>query len=201
MARPREFVTDEVVTKALAAFWLRGYHAMSIDDVLSSIGVGRQSFYNAFTDKRTLFGMCLVRYRDQQLATLAGYFEAKPTVYGGFAALFESIVAEPDANKRRGCLMLNAASELAITDVEIADLASAYQLSIEDLFAAQLVRGLAGGTSFSGHTADDARRKSRLLVAVYLGLRSMAKADPRSTAIADAVKLAIEQVQTLVGVG
>lgn len=190
MARPREFVADEVVAKAATAFWLRGYHAMSVDDVLSAIGIGRQSFYNAFGDKRALLGLCLVRYSEQQLASFASYFASRPTMAAGFAALFESFLAEPDAHKRRGCLILNTAVELAASDVDIADLAAAYQVAIENLFAAQLVQSLPEGSS----AIDEARRKARLLVAIYVGLRMMAKADPRSTAIADAIKLAIEQV-------
>lgn len=195
MARPREFVAEEVVGKALTAFWLRGYHAMSVDDVLSAIGIGRQSFYNAFGDKRALLGLCLARYRDQQQATLAGYFATRATVTAGFTALFESFLAEPDAHKRRGCLILNTAVELAASDVDVADVAAAYQLAIEDLFAAQLARALTEGSA----AMDEARRKARLLVAIYLGLRTMAKADPRSSAIADAIKLAIEQVTLFVG--
>jgi TetR/AcrR family transcriptional regulator, transcriptional repressor for nem operon len=194
VARPREFVADDVVAKAATAFWLRGYHALSVDDVLSAIGIGRQSFYNAFSDKRALLGLALVRYRDQQLATFAGYFASRPTVATGFTGLFESFLAEPDAHKRRGCLILNTAVELAASDVDIADLAAAYQVAIEDLFAAQLARSLREGSS----AMDEARRKARLLVAIYLGLRIMAKADPRSTAIADAIKLAIEQVTEFV---
>ncbi|MBP9085784.1 MAG: TetR family transcriptional regulator [Kofleriaceae bacterium] len=195
MARPREFVADDVVAKAATAFWLRGFHALSVDDVLSTIGIGRQSFYNAFGDKRALLGLCLVRYREQQLTTFTSYFASRPTVAAGFTALFESLLAEPDAHKRRGCLILNTAVELAASDVDIADLAAAYQVAIEDLFAAQLARTVTDDNS----AMDDARRKARLLVAIYLGLRMMAKADPRSTAIADAIKLAINQVTEFVG--
>lgn len=132
-----------------------------------------------------------MRYREQQLTTFTSYFASRPTVAAGFTALFESLLAEPDAHKRRGCLILNTAVELAASDVDIADLAAAYQVAIEDL----LQRNYWHGPCTNNNSAmDDARRKARLLVAIYLGLRMMAKADPRSTAIADAIKLAINQV-------
>ncbi len=59
MARPLEFDRSKAVNKALVLFWRKGYQASSLADLLSAMGIGRSSFYAAFTDKRTLFLECL----------------------------------------------------------------------------------------------------------------------------------------------
>jgi len=52
MARQREFERDTALNGAVHVFWAMGYAATSTDDLLQSMGIGRQSFYNAFGSKR-----------------------------------------------------------------------------------------------------------------------------------------------------
>jgi len=75
MARPREFDEDEVLIRAMVAFWQRGYEGCSIRDLLEATGLPRQSLYNTFGDKRALFLRVLARYRErveEDLAPLKG---------------------------------------------------------------------------------------------------------------------------------
>ena len=195
MGRKREFDDDVVINKALMLFWQRGYHALTIDDVLSAIGLARQSFYNSYSDKRTLLLRCLGRYRQQVLTNLETQLASKATPAAGVAAVFEGIAAEPDHHKRRGCLMISCASELAAADIDVADAAAGFQVAIEDAFAAQLNRGIAellAANYPAPPTLDDARRKARSLTATYFGLRALAKADLRSTALTDAARSAAD---------
>jgi TetR/AcrR family transcriptional regulator, transcriptional repressor for nem operon len=191
VARPREFVEADVITKATALFWSRGYHAVTIDDVLSAIEMARQSFYNTFVDKRQLLLLCLRQYRDAQLAVLKGCF-AQADGTTGFRAVFDSVLNEPDSGKRRGCFMLSTSSELASVDVQVSDMAAEFQVAVEDLFASRLLASAdGGGEPVDPRVADAARYKARHLAVVYFGLRAMVKADPRSSAVTDASRHAL----------
>ncbi len=62
MARPREFDETTVLDKVAACFWLRGYEATSIRDLIEYTGMTGPSLYNAFGDKRALFQSALAHY-------------------------------------------------------------------------------------------------------------------------------------------
>src|SRR5260370_36903102 len=72
MARPREFEREEALERATEVFWAKGYASTSTDDLLTAMGIGRQSLYNAFQDKRALYLEALERY---QRTTIAGHLQ------------------------------------------------------------------------------------------------------------------------------
>ena len=72
VARPREFDREEALERATGVFWARGYASTSTDDLLRAMGIGRQSLYNAFQDKRALYLEALERY---QRTTTAGHLQ------------------------------------------------------------------------------------------------------------------------------
>ncbi|MDX2009332.1 MAG: TetR/AcrR family transcriptional regulator [Myxococcaceae bacterium] len=55
MARERDFDEDEVLAATTAAFTRHGYAATSLSVLLDATGLGKQSLYNAFGDKRSLY--------------------------------------------------------------------------------------------------------------------------------------------------
>ena len=67
IGRPREFERDDALDKAMQLFWLQGYEATGVADLCSHMGVGRQSLYNTFGDKESLFIEALRYYRKARL--------------------------------------------------------------------------------------------------------------------------------------
>src|SRR6202030_156629 len=63
MARPREFDREEALECATGVFWAKGYASTSTDELLAAMGIGRQSLYNTFQDKRALYLEALERYQ------------------------------------------------------------------------------------------------------------------------------------------
>nr|MDP9479507.1 TetR/AcrR family transcriptional regulator [Actinomycetota bacterium] len=55
MPRTREFEPETALQDAMELFWLKGYEATSMRDLLEGMGIGRGSFYGTFGDKRSLF--------------------------------------------------------------------------------------------------------------------------------------------------
>jgi len=114
MALPKAFDRDDVLDKATQVFWLKGYEATSIQDLVEATGINRGSLYNTFTDKAGLFGAVLGRYTDRSSArALVANAEAGPpraTIEAFFADLVDIGAADPE---RRGCLLTNTAVENA----------------------------------------------------------------------------------------
>lgn len=62
MARPRQFLEEEVVELAAQLFAKVGYNATSIDDLVAVTGLQRGSLYKAFGSKLNLFTLCFDKY-------------------------------------------------------------------------------------------------------------------------------------------
>ena len=109
MARPREFDDEEVLVRAMEAFWANGYDATSLDDLMSETGLSRSSLYNAFGDKLDLFIAALETYargpaRDVMEPLVAGH---GASAMREFLQRLSSFAESPTAC--RGCLMVNTA--------------------------------------------------------------------------------------------
>jgi TetR/AcrR family transcriptional regulator, transcriptional repressor for nem operon len=141
MARPLEFYRPRAVNKALALFWHKGYQASSLADLLAAMGVGRSSFYAAFTDKRSLFIECIdlfaartlellqrARAEMPPLAALQDFFERNFTGTRGAGAV----------RGHWGCMLVNTVLEMAGVDDELAARASHHLGEMQRIFQACL---------------------------------------------------------------
>src|ERR1700719_1324153 len=62
MARPKEFDQEKALRKAVRLFSQKGFAATSTDELMRDMDLGRQSMYDTFGDKRTLFLRALETY-------------------------------------------------------------------------------------------------------------------------------------------
>src|SRR5207237_7603402 len=114
MARQKEFNRDEVLHKAMEVFWTRGYEGSSIQDLVKHMEINRQSIYDTFGDKHSLFLQALDRYREIQSRKVFEVLERPGSMKKNLRRLFEETVARAlSAEGRRGCFVGNSMSELA----------------------------------------------------------------------------------------
>jgi AcrR family transcriptional regulator len=66
MARPRQFLEEDVVEIVAQYFAKAGYNASSIDDLVEVTGLQRGSLYKAFGSKLNLFTLCFEKYAVEQ---------------------------------------------------------------------------------------------------------------------------------------
>ena len=102
MAGPREFDREEALERATGVCWAKGYTSTSTDELLAVMGIGRQSLYNAFQDKRALDLEALERY---QRTTTAGHLQrlnraASPVA--GVKALLLGLISDNDDTRALG---------------------------------------------------------------------------------------------------
>jgi TetR/AcrR family transcriptional repressor of nem operon len=145
MARPREFDREEALDRATRVFWAKGYASTSTDDLLTAMGIGRQSLYNAFCDKRALYLEALEKY---QRTTIAGHLQrlnGTASPLAGIEALLLGLVNE-DANIRAlGCMGVGAVCEFGATDPDIAALRTKASPALRNRLLKRLKEGQAAG--------------------------------------------------------
>jgi TetR/AcrR family transcriptional repressor of nem operon len=176
MARPREFDEAEVLDAAILCFWTRGYEATSVRDLAGSMGLTGASLYNAFGDKRTLYRKALDRYVAQSFGDRVARFERHLPPRQAIAAFFEEIIARSlDDRKRKGCMLVNSAVEIAPHDRTLGREIADVLVEIEQFFLRCARIGQADRTITTSQSAEDL---ARLLLSTLLGIRVLARARP-----------------------
>ena len=108
MARPKSFDEQTALRAAAELFWTHGYDATSMAELEEGMGMGRQSIYNAFGDKRELFLKALAWYTEQNEAqvdaTLRGPERGMAAIRSHFARMIDHAAPE---GPRRGCLAVS----------------------------------------------------------------------------------------------
>lgn len=105
--RPRSFDESEALDKATRIFWSKSYDGVAVDDLIAGMGVGRQSLYSVFGDKRTLFLRVLRTYAERKGAGAAKALFTPPALRDAIAGfLRHAVEVATEEGSVRGCLMV-----------------------------------------------------------------------------------------------
>jgi TetR/AcrR family transcriptional repressor of nem operon len=177
MAGVKQFDRDEVLDRAMAAFWTRGYEATSIDDLVEATGIGRGSLYGTFGDKRQLFLAALDHYWNtvgmEMFAELSD-----PDARHAIERMFDALIRRASNLKfPRGCLFTNTSLECPTCGEEIARKIAENMGQQETAIYQVLRRAQADGTLSQ---TQDARALARFFLGVAWGINAVNKsvADP-----------------------
>lgn len=187
MARPREFDEDAALDAATQCFWIHGYEATSVRQLAERMGITGASLYNAFGDKRALYQRALVHYRENGFNARVARIESQAMpAPQAIAMFFEEIIERSLADpEHKGCLLVNAALELAPHDAACKALADDFLSSAEGFFLRCLNAGQADGSISRAQSAEDL---ARLLLGVLVGIRVLARARPERTLLEGIVR-------------
>ncbi|MBZ9655804.1 TetR family transcriptional regulator [Phyllobacterium lublinensis] len=119
MARPREFDRDAVLDKALRVFWAKGFAGTSTDDLREAMGIGRQSLYGAFGNKRALYLEALATYQQRTNAGHLKRLRDPVSPLKGIEDLLTGLVSNDDCERALGCMGVGSVGEFGITDEEL----------------------------------------------------------------------------------
>ncbi|MCU0730436.1 MAG: TetR/AcrR family transcriptional regulator [Hyphomonas sp.] len=192
MARPREFDEDAVLGAVIECFWNRGFEATSIRDLIETTGLTGASLYNAFGDKRALYQRALDHYVESSIADRIRRCEELPSL-GGIEAFFDEIVRRSLADQdRKGCMLVNAALDVAPHDPDFRTIVAEVLSRIEGFFLCCVEAGQADGTVNSSMPASDIARN---LLAVLMGVRVLARVRPEAALLEGAVASALTLVR------
>ncbi|MEU2536861.1 TetR/AcrR family transcriptional regulator [Streptomyces iakyrus] len=190
MARTKEFDPDAALQAALELFWRRGYEATSMSDLVAHLGIGRASIYATFGNKHELYLKALDRYDRTGLPPILRELSQPGPALPAVRKLVRRYAAEAaDARERlNGCMITNAAAELAPHDQAIARHVERNWDQLETMLHSALVRAQAQGELPVGR---DPLAVARMLLVLLQGLRVVGKASPDPARVRDAAEQAL----------
>ncbi|MET0382886.1 MAG: TetR/AcrR family transcriptional regulator [Burkholderiaceae bacterium] len=104
--------------KAIQVFWSKSYDGVTIDDLVSGMGVGRPSLYAVFGDKRAIFVRALKAYAEAKGARAAKALFSPPTLRDALTGfLRQAVESATEEGSAQGCLMVCVAP--LVDDAEV----------------------------------------------------------------------------------
>ena len=172
MARTKEFDPDKALKIAVNVFWRLGYEHTSLETLMKEMGISKQSLYDTFGDKRSIYFQAMSRYRDDTNASLRRLFAREKSVRKGFAKIFGAMIHENKGQHARGCLLMNTNLSRAVDDVEIKKFLRDNQKQVEAIFVAAFVDAQARGEIAK---EKDPVAMAKFFLATIQGMRALAR--------------------------
>lgn len=107
----------DILAKAQALFWRKGYHATSLKDLEAALDMHPGSIYAAFGSKEALFGETLQLYSKQSRELLRRNLEAASSPLAGLAAHIRDIgCTNRSSVPSRACMLVKTLLEMPDDD-------------------------------------------------------------------------------------
>ena len=170
MGRPRTFDEDKVLGSIMDLFWKYGYHGTSLSMIEKATNLKKQSLYAAFGDKNAMYAAALTNYErvvvDSACTALRGSKDPLERLNDFLSAPIKSAFEKGDM---RGCFLCNATTDQAALDPAIKSMVKRGFNKLES--------ALSETTEQTSMTINpqESQQQARLFLAVYSGLRVMAK--------------------------
>lgn len=159
----------------MGVFWKQGFEGTGLPDLERATGLGRQSLYGAFGDKRSLFGRVVEHYFARVLKPwVVDVLDAPGSARANLERIFEQWETTALAPDFHGCLVGNSASELSATDSELRAVLREKLSLLEKAFARALSRARRAGEISA---TLDVHATARTLVTLSQGLAVVARVE------------------------
>ena len=169
----KQFDREDVLERAMQLFWKEGYEATGLTRILGHIGIGRQSLYDTFGDKRGLFLETLAHYFRTRVGPVMAQLREPGSPLGNLTKIAEMLESNARKGQFHGCMVGNTSAEIATSDPEIADRLAAYFQAIEDAFHDTFVRAREAGEVAAD---QDPRDLARVFIHMLQGVAVVSKA-------------------------
>lgn len=186
MPRTKQFDEKEVLNKAMELFWEKGFHATSIQDLVSHLGINRASLYDTFGGKEELFNTAFQHYRSTNSNFIQTLFESEKSVKKGFKKLFDKAIEETLTDTgRKGCFVVNTTTEMIPGDSSIHSVLMQNKEMAEQLFISYIQTGIDSGEI---DASKNPKSIGRMLFTLYNGLRVVGKVDSNQRKLTEMIK-------------
>lgn len=178
MARPIQFKREDVLAKAMEAFWDQGYSATSMAHLVEVTELKPGSLYAAFKSKEQIYIDALDYYGQRSLNQLDKTLGAAETPLEGIRNYFKRLAknaAVPDA--RRSCFLVNTVLELSGQNDYVRDRAKQHLDLIESRFRKALEEAHANSELASDKNPE---HLAAFLMSSIWGLRVLGSTVPTS---------------------
>ena len=193
MPRPREFCMNKALDNAMDAFWKNGYEATSLFDLMEAMDLQKGSIYKAFGDKHSLFIASLEHYMEQSHAFDQATLENAATPMDGIKAWLNRDIKEKCSDSmKRGCLIVNALTEMAYKDEEVAKIIKTHITKLSKSLTRIINQGQEEGQI---RTDVSASGLAQLLITHLFGLATLGKAVTSKAASLQSIKNIITLIE------
>ncbi|MDE2465312.1 MAG: TetR/AcrR family transcriptional regulator [Alphaproteobacteria bacterium] len=176
MARTATYRREEVVKKAMRAFWEHGYEATGMAEIVRITGLNPGSIYAAFQSKQDLFLAALDLYGDFNRASVERQLAKHSNPLDAIRDFFRQLAATvAGPSGKRSCFLVNSALEVARHDRAARKLIRANFQSIEASLLSTLERAQAEGHLSQG---KDIHALAATLMVFIWGLRVLGTTGP-----------------------
>jgi TetR/AcrR family transcriptional repressor of nem operon len=186
MARSKDFDEQDVLSKAVNLFWLKGYNGTSMQDLVDTLGISRSSLYDTYGDKHSLYVKALERYQYAGNDQMCSIINNAPSARDAIKQLLQFI-----ANNltQKGCFLVNAEVEVAPHDEVIGKMICQKDQQLEDIFYEAIKRGQDKG-DLNGQ--QDARALARFVSNAVKGMQVTAKSTTDRRIFDDIINLTVK---------
>ena len=135
MARPVEFDREQVLDRAMQAFWSQGYCATSMADLTATTELKPGSLYAAFKSKEGLFLAALDHYGERGVAAIRQTLSSTQSPLAGIREFFRKLAGDasgPEA--KRSCFLVNTVLEVARHNPRVQERVNHHLNLVEALF-------------------------------------------------------------------
>ncbi|MEO6595875.1 MAG: TetR/AcrR family transcriptional regulator [Planctomycetota bacterium] len=144
MGRSREFDIHRALDRCLDLFWAKGFAGVSVSDLESATGLGRQSLYSAFGNKEAIFATVLERYNKATETWLAPLF-AEDAGLEQLRRYARDALAAQGTHKCSGCLVVKTLWDRGVGDAGLQKRAQSAIRRVRAAFQNALERAEARG--------------------------------------------------------
>ena len=196
MARPKSFIPEEALQKAMRVFWDKGYEGASIEDLTRAMGINRFSLYDTFGDKHQLYLQTLDMYSDCVVRSFTQDMTERAEKSGPLDASEHALLAMVDRAHEPddvcGCLYQRAVTEMASADPEVRKRFERSQSRLHEIYAGLLQDARDAGELAEGVRVPDAAWS---IILLQMGIVSLDAAPPPKRAGRAAVRTLISSLR------
>lgn len=191
MARPKEFDRDKALQGAIALFSEKGYAGASTAELLGAMGIGRQSMYDTFGDKRGLYLAALERYSSENIALFVREMTLSDSPLEGLRLALSGF-AQRSTTGQSGCLGIGAVLEWGRCDAEVTALTDQAGAAQTVAVTRQLAQAREAGELGADVEVDAG---VSFVAAAVAGIRVMARAGVQAATLEQIVELTIRALK------
>lgn len=176
MGRPAVFEREDVLQKAMHAFWEHGYSGVGVAELGKVMKLKPGSLYAAFHSKEDLFLAVLELYGSQSITRIETALAAAESPVAGIRSYFLQLADEIAGGRaQRGCLLVNTVLELGRRGGVVQEHVNSHLRRIEKLFRDALTEARKRGELSPD---KDPKALAAFLMSGIWGLRVLAGTSP-----------------------
>lgn len=192
MTRTRAFDRDAALERATGVFWRHGFAGTSTEDLLGEMAIGRQSLYNTFGDKRSLYLESLRAYQEATVAAHIERLEGERAPLEGIRALLAGLALDDDVQRSLGCFGVTSVNEFGVDDADVRRIAEGADRRLRGRVLSRIREGQVVGEI---DTEMDAEGATDFVLLTMTGLQVAARAGAGAESMSRSADFAIDRLR------